>query len=157
MNKVILTGRLTADPELKQTQSGVSVARFTVAVNRPYSKDKDKQEADFISCTAWRNTAEFISRYFSKGDPIEIEGAWRNNNYTDQNGVKHYSADCLVNEVSFTQSKKSESTGSSYSAPANSGYQPPTNNSGYQTPTGNAGYGDLGDFEEILNDGDVPF
>lgn len=146
MNRVILTGRLCDDPTLRQTQSNVSVCRFTVAVNRPYQKDKEKQEADFINCTAWRNTAEFVSRYFKKGDPIEIEGSWRNNNYTDQNGVKHYTSECLVSEVGFTQSKKSES---SYNGPST---PPPANNTGYE-----AQIGDLGDFEEILSDWDCPF
>lgn len=134
MNHVIITGRLTSDPELRQTPSNVSVTRFTVAVNRPYSKDKE-QEADFINCTAWRGTAEFVTKYFKKGDPIEVSGALRNNNYTDSNGVKHYTSEVLVNDVGFTQSKKS----------------------GNNSAANETDIGDLGDFEEILNDGDVPF
>lgn len=94
-------GKLTANPECKQTQNGTAVCRFTVAVNRPYQKDKE-QEADFISCQAWRSTADFVSRYFSKGKPIIVEGSLRNNNYTDQNGVKHYSMEVLVSNVEFT-------------------------------------------------------
>ena len=94
LNKVILMGRLTADPELRQTPSGVSSCRFSVAVNRNYtSKETGERQTDFINVVAWRNTAEFVSRYFSKGKMIIVEGSLRNNNYTDQNGVKHYSMD----------------------------------------------------------------
>ena len=121
MNKVILMGRLTANPECKQTQNGISVCRFTIAVNRPYQKDK-QQESDFINCQAWRSTADFISRYFSKGKPITVEGSLRNNNYTDQNGVKHYSIEVLVSNVEFTISDTQN---------AQQG-QPPVNN--YQQP-----------------------
>ena len=108
LNRVFLHGRLTKEPELRQTQSGIAVVRFTVAVDRPYSKDKEK-ESDFIECTAWRQTAEFVSRYFSKGSAIIVEGQLRNNNYEDKNKVKHYSYTVLVDNVHFAESKKSES------------------------------------------------
>lgn len=101
MNKVILMGRLTANPDYRQTPNGVSVCRFNIAVDRPYQKDKEK-EADFISCQAWKNTADFVQRYFVKGKPIIVEGSLRNNNYTDKNGVNHYGMDVLVSNVSFT-------------------------------------------------------
>ena len=104
INKVIIMGRLTADPELKNTQSGIAVIRFTVAVNRQYKKDQE-QQADFIRCTAWRQSAEFISKYFAKGKMIIVEGALRNNDYTDANGVKHHSMDVQVDNVSFGESK----------------------------------------------------
>ena len=107
LNRVFLHGRLTKEPELRQTQSGIAVVRFTVAVDRPYSKDKER-EADFIECTAWRQTAEFVSRYFSKGSAIIVEGQLRNNNYEDKNKVKHYSYTVLVDNVHFAESKKSE-------------------------------------------------
>lgn len=105
MNKVILFGRLTDDPEFRQTQSQIPVVKFTVAVNRPKSKDKE-QEADFVKCEGWRSTAEFISRYFSKGSAIVIEGQLRNNNYTDSNGVKRYEMKVLIDNVEFGESKK---------------------------------------------------
>lgn len=105
MNKVILFGRLTDDPEFRQTQSQIPVVKFTVAVNRPKSKDKE-QEADFVKCEGWRSTAEFISRYFSKGSAIVIEGQLRNNNYTDSNGVKRYEMKVLIDSVEFGESKK---------------------------------------------------
>ncbi|MDE5854186.1 MAG: single-stranded DNA-binding protein, partial [Ruminococcus sp.] len=81
MNKVILMGRLTADPELRQSQNGVSVCRFTVAVNRRFKNANGEYDADFLSCTSWRQTAEFISRYFNKGSMIAIEGTLRTGSY----------------------------------------------------------------------------
>ena len=106
MNIVILHGRLTKDPEIRQTQSQISVCRFTVAVDK-FTKDKEKA-ADFIECTAWRQTAEFVSRYFTKGSAIIIEGSLHNNNFTDNNGVKHYSYNVLAERVHFAESKKKE-------------------------------------------------
>lgn len=146
MNKTLLTGRLTGDPDLRQTQSGVSVVRFTIAVDRPYQKDKEK-EADFISCVAWRNTAEFITKYFKKGDPIEIEGALRSSTYTDKKheDVKHYETSVLVDKANFTLSSKS------------SGNREHSGN-GDNSEHSELSYGsDLSDFEEILSDGDCPF
>ena len=104
LNKVILMGRLTADPELRQTTSGISTCRFSVAVDRPYRKDQERQ-ADFIRVNTWRQTAEFVSRYFSKGKMIIVEGSLRNNDYTDANGVKHYSMEVQADNVSFGESK----------------------------------------------------
>jgi len=106
MNKVILMGRLTADPELRQTQSGVSSCRFTVAVNRNFvDKQTGERQADFISCTAWRQTAEFVSRYFSKGSMICVEGSLRTSSYTDRNhpDVTHYSTDVFVDNCLFDE------------------------------------------------------
>ena len=104
MNKAIIMGRLCADPEFRTTQSNIPCCRFRVAVNRPKSKDGN-QEADFINCVAWRSTAEFVSRYFSKGSMIIVDGQLRNNDYTDNNGVKHYSMEVLCDEVHFGESK----------------------------------------------------
>ena len=104
LNRVILMGRLCADPEFRQTQSNIPVCRFRVAVDRPKDKNGNK-EADFINCTAWRNTAEFVSRYFTKGKMIVIEGQLRNNDYTDNNGTKHYSLEVLCDNVQFGESK----------------------------------------------------
>lgn len=101
MNRVILMGRLTADPDYRQTQSGVPTCRFTVAVDRPQQKGKPK-EADFIQCQAWRGTADFVQKYFTKGKPIIVEGSMRNNNYTDKHGVQRYEMYALVDSVNFT-------------------------------------------------------
>ena len=108
MNRVILMGRLTADPELRQTQSGTAVCRFTVAINRKYvDKQTGQREADFISCTAWAKTAEFVSRYFCKGQMITLDGSLRTGSYTDKNhpDVTHYTTDVFVDSVEFTGSK----------------------------------------------------
>ena len=113
LNKVIIMGRLTADPELRQTPSGISTCRFSVAVDRGYkSKDTGERQTDFIRVTAWRQTAEFVSRYFSKGKMIIVEGSLRNNDYTDANGVKHYSMDVQADNVSFGESKSASANAS---------------------------------------------
>lgn len=169
MNKVILMGRLTADPELRQTQSGISSCRFTVAIDRHFAdKNTGERQADFISCVAWRQTAEFVSRYFSKGSMICVEGNLRTGSYQDRNhpDVTHYTTDVFVDNVEFTGSKKETGGGgSNYSAPQNN------YNNNYQTPpqqptapvqqpaqnNDSMSYGSLSDFEEILSDGDVPF
>ena len=108
MNNVSLVGRLTKDPELKTTQSGLSVCRFTVAVDRTYSKD----QTDFINCIAWRKTAEFISSYFSKGQRIALTGSIQTGSYTDKDGKTVYTTDINVSNVEFCESKKqSDSSG----------------------------------------------
>ena len=104
LNKVILAGRLTSDVELKQTPSGVAVATFSVAVNRKFSKEGE-QQADFISCTAWRSTAEFISKYFHKGSSICIVGEIQTRKWQDNNGNNRYTTVVIVNEANFVDSK----------------------------------------------------
>lgn len=164
LNKVIIMGRLTADPELRQTNSGIPTCRFSVAVDRPYQKDKEKQ-ADFIRCTAWRNTAEFMSRYFAKGKMIIVEGSLRNNDYTDANNVKHYTMDVQVDNVSFGESKNASQNSGPYSEPT---FQQPAYQQSsapqerpapaqVQPAQESIQLGNLSDFEEILSDGEVPF
>lgn len=106
-NKIILGGRLTADPELKQTQSGIPVVSFTIAVNRRYQpKDaaNSQSQADFFNVTAWRANAEFVSRYFHKGSCICVVGSLQNRSWTDQQNVKHYATDVVADEVTFVDS-----------------------------------------------------
>lgn len=107
LNKVIISGRLTADPELKATQNGVSVTSFTVAVNRKV-KAEGQQTADFINCTAWRGTAEFICRYFQKGSAICIVGAIQTRSWTDQQGAKRYATEILADEANFVENKEDD-------------------------------------------------
>ena len=102
LNRVILMGRITQDLELKSTQSGVSVLTFSVAVERPFVKQGEERQADFITCVAWRQQADFISKYFAKGRMIAIEGTLRTRNYEDKNGSKHYVTEVYVDSVSFT-------------------------------------------------------
>ncbi|WP_297959093.1 single-stranded DNA-binding protein [uncultured Ruminococcus sp.] len=172
MNKVILVGRLTADPELRQTQSGIASCRFTVAVDRRFAdKTTGERQADFITCTAWRQTAEFVSRYFNKGKLICIEGSLRNNNYQDRNhpDITHYTMDVQVDNVEFVGGKGESGgngggyqNGGGYGAPQNNynnNYSAPPQQAAPQQPAANdsMSYGNLSDFEEILSDGDVPF
>ena len=154
-NLILITGRLAAAPELKTTQSGISCCSFNVAVNRPYQKDK-QQEADFIPVIAWRQTAEFVSRYFEKGSVITVLGSIRNNNYTDQNGVKHYSMNVQAENVSFglKSSDSNASAGQPTAAPPAANQTPDAKN---QPAEESVQLGDLNDFEEILSDGEVPF
>lgn len=159
MNKVILIGRLTADVDLRQTQNNISTCRFTVAVNRKYKNEQTGEyDADFVSCVAWRQTAEFISKYFSKGKMIAIEGTLRTGSYQDKNhtDVTHYTTDVYVDNVEFCGDKSSGQA-------ANSQQQKPTATAAQTVVNQAAAAGvetesfDLSDFEEILSDGDVPF
>ena len=133
--RVILLGRITKDLELKQTPNGTSVLAFTVAVERNYSKGEDKQ-SDFINCVAWKEKAEFISKYFGKGRMIAIEGNLRTRAYDDKNGVKHYVTEVYVDNVSFTGEKKQTET--VHTNPADS-------------------IGNPDDYEDVLSDDGVPF
>lgn len=141
-NKVILGGRLTADVELKQTPSGVSVAQFSLAVNRSYSKD-GQQQTDFISCTAWRQTAEFISKYFRKGSSLCIVGNIQVRSWQDQNGQKRFATDVIVDEAMFVDSKN-ESQSAGAASPNN--YIPEA----YTTPQ-------IPNYEAVSADDDLPF
>ena len=163
LNRVILMGRLCADPEFRQTQSGIASCRIRIAVTRAFAnKQTGEREADFINVTCWRQTAEFVSRYFRKGSMIAVEGSLRNNDWTDQNGVKHYSMDVQADNVHFCESKNSSQSGGNYQ---NDGYQANYQQPAYSQPAPQAApapqqsvqLGDLDSFEEILNDGEVPF
>lgn len=152
MNKVIIVGRLSNNPDLRQTQSGVSACRFTVAVNRKFKNDKGEFEADFITCVAWRQTAEFVSRYFTKGKMIALEGCLRSGKYQDKNypDITHYTTEVYVDNVEFC-GDKSNSTEQTAAAAPNTQPTQTTVQSQQQQQF------DLSDFEEILSDGDVPF
>ena len=163
-------GRMCSDPELRQTQSGISSCRFTIAVDRKFAdKNTGERQADFISCVAWRQTAEFVSKYFSKGKMIALTGTLRTGSYTDKNhsDVTHYTTDVFVNNVEFCGDKGSNSTNNqqqpqqqqrphfdSVNDEAGKQYAQQLQQAAEQTAMS---YGSLSDFEEILSDGDVPF
>lgn len=105
MNKAILVGRLTRDPELKSTANGTNVCSFSVAVNRRYKNAEGNYDADFINCTAWRQTAEFVSKYFTKGRMIGVVGSIQTRNYEDKDGKKVYVTEVAADEVYFVESK----------------------------------------------------
>ena len=104
MNKAILMGRLTAEPELKQTPNGVLVTRFTLAVNRRFAKE-GQQQADFINCVAWRNQAEILCRYFHKGSMAAVTGSIQTGSYDGEDGKKRYTTEVVADEVYFTGEK----------------------------------------------------
>lgn len=130
MNIVTLMGRLTAEPELKSTQNGLNYCRFNIAVDRPTSKDKERQ-TDFISCVAWRTTAEFICKYFSKGSRIALNGSIQTGSY-EKDGQKVYTTDVIAEKVYFCESKQSQQSQQSQQEPPQ---QPEAEtNQGFLTP-----------------------
>lgn len=148
MNSVQILGRLTSNPELRQTQGGITSCRFTIAVDRQFkNKQTGERESDFISCLAWKNTAEFISRYFTKGKMIAVTGSLRTGSYKDRNhqDVTHYTTDVVVDQAFFCGDKSEATPAQNMVRQARA--------AGVQTQN----YGDLSDFQEILSDGDCPF
>ena len=144
LNKVILAGRLTAEPELKQTPSGISVLSFSIAVNRRYVKPADgqpaQQQTDFINLVAWRKTAEFISTYFHKGSSICVTGSIQVRPWQDQQGQKRYSTEVVVDEAMFVDSKGEGTTSGQYTPDA------------YGAPTFSSGADEVPKFEEVNTD-----
>lgn len=106
LNKAILMGRLTADPELRKTQNGTSVTTFTLAVNRSYTRSGEQPQTDFIDIVAWRNTAEFVSRYFTKGQLVAVEGQIQTRTWEDKSGQKRKSVEVVASEVFFAEPKR---------------------------------------------------
>ena len=126
MNVVCLMGRLTADPELRQTPNGVSTCRFTVAVDRSFVPQGGERQADFITVVAWRQTAEFVSRYFAKGRMIAVEGNLRTSSYPDKRypDVKHYVTEVVAEEAYFADSKKEENQAPNFNELPNEFFAP---------------------------------
>lgn len=142
-NKVILGGRLTADPELKTTTTGITVVTVSMAVNRRTSKE---QQTDFFRVTAWRTTAEFISKYFRKGSAICVVGSLQNNSYTDQQGQKRTYTDIVADEVMFVDSRNDN--------PAYNGEAAPSAQPSF---TPNFADTDSAKFQQVKGDDDLPF
>ncbi len=159
LNQVALMGRLTADPELRRTPNDVAVTTFTIAVNRSYVKQGAERQADFIDVVAWRNTAEFICRYFRKGQMMAVTGSIQTRTYTDKEGKNRKAFEVVADNVYFTESKNTGSgnredysdRGSSYSQPGYGGntYSAP------EKPAYSAG--NDSDFTVIEEDDDLPF
>ncbi len=141
-NLVVLTGRLTADPELKTTQTGISVTSFSIAVSRSYRSGEEPQ-TDFINIVAWRKSAEFVAKYFKKGNMIGIEGSIQTRKYTDKNGNQRTAFEVVANNVQFVESKRdTASAPETETAPAAS--------------YSNAGVNDFSDIGDMSDD-DLPF
>jgi len=159
LNRIILMGRLTRDPELRHTQTGTAVASFSLAVDRDF-KDRTTGEksTDFIDVVAWRQTAEFVSRFFTKGRMAVVEGRLQLRDWTDRDGNKRRSAEVVADNVYFGDSKR-DAEGGSYGAPsggygAPGGYTPPAApaSGGYSAPAGGDQFAELTE-----DDGELPF
>ena len=137
LNHITIMGRLTRDPELRRTGSGIAVASFTLAVDRDYSpKDGGERETDFIDCVAWRQTGEFVSKYFTKGRMAVVSGRLQIRGWTDKDGNKRRSAEIVADNVYFGDSKRDGDSGSSYSG---SSYSNNSYGNSYGAPAGNYG------------------
>lgn len=148
LNHIVLMGRLTRDPELRRTQNSIPVVSFTIAVDRDYSsRDNGEKQTDFIDIVAWRNTAEFVSKYFAKGSMAVVSGRLQIRDWTDRDGGKRRSAEVVADNVYFGESKKSRenASGGSYSNPSYS-----YNDGGYSAPPIETTF-------EVEDDGELPF
>ncbi len=140
LNHITIMCRLTRDPELRRTGSGIAVASFTVAVDRDFGgRDGGEKETDFIDCVAWRQTGEFVSKYFTKGSMIVVSGRLQIRGWTDKDGNKRRSAEVVADNVYFGESKRSSESnsygGNTYSAPAAPSYSAPAPSyGGYNAP-----------------------
>ncbi len=138
LNKVLLMGRLTADPELKKTPSNLSVTTFSLAVNRRYSSDKEKQQVDYIDIVCWRNNAEFVTKYFRKGSAAFVSGSLQVRTWQDKDGKNRRTYEVVADEVQFAESKKDSSQRFDDAAPSYS-------------------VGNSGDYQELSGDDELPF
>ena len=121
LNHIVIMGRLTRDPELRRTQSGTAVTSFSLAVDRDVKNQDGSRSADFIDCVAWKGTAEFVSKYFSKGRMAVVEGRLQIRDWTDRDGGKRRSAEVVANNVYFGDSRKDDESHPTYSAPPSAG------------------------------------
>ena len=148
LNCAVIMGRLVADPELRTTTSGISVISFRVAVDRNFVRQGEERQADFIDVVAWRQTAEFVSRYFRKGSMIAVQGSIQTRNYEDRNGNKRTAVEIVADNVSFCGSKADAgNTGGNarYEEPARPQTAPAYTN------------GSVGDFNDVQDDDELPF
>lgn len=143
LNQIILMGRLTRDPEVRHTQSGIPVARFTLAVERDFGPKDEKKQTDFINIVSWRSTAEFVSKHFRKGQLVAVAGRLQINEWTDENSMKHRDAEVVAENVYFAEGRdKSAKAEPKEPYPRDKAYDSPVSN-------GFAEYDD--------DDGDLPF
>ena len=158
LNVVVLMGRLVADPELRQIPSGISTCTFRIAVDRNFVKQGEERKADFIDVTAWRQTAEFVSKYFQKGSMIAIEGSLQTRQYQDKNGNNRTATEVLASQVSFCGGKAAEKPAvqsfdqqtASHMREAKAAHSAPQAAPAYEQ-------GNMDDFATISDDGDLPF
>ena len=152
LNHIVIMGRLTRDPELRTTQSGVSVASFTVAVDRDFGgRDGGERQTDFFDCSAWRNTGEFVSRYFHKGSMIVVSGRMQSRKFQDRDGNNRTAWDIQADNVYFGDSKRDSDSQQNYNTQSNYG--------GYDSARQNTPAPQVvpNPFEELEDDGELPF
>lgn len=157
INRVVLTGRLTKDPEMKITPNGIPVTRFTIAVNRPFANQNGEREADFINCVAWRKQAENLANYMRKGSLVGIDGRIQTGSYEDQDGKKVFYTEVVAESIQFLESKNtSNSTQNQFSSSSQPNYQT-SNQNGYsgQNTQDNDPFG--GNSAPYVDDSDLPF
>ena len=153
INRVVLMGRLVADPELKTTSSGISVTTFRIAVDRSYVKSGEERQADFFDIVAWRYTAEFICKHFRKGSLIAIDGQLQSRTYQAKDGSNRYVVEVVADNASFTGERRDSSAG--FGGGYQGGYSQPAPQ--YQEPTPSFSNGSSQDFMEVQLDDDLPF
>ncbi len=153
INRVVLMGRLVADPELKTTATGVSVTTFRIAVDRSYVKSGEERQADFFDIVAWRYTAEFICKHFRKGSLIAIDGQLQSRTYQANDGSKRYVVEVVADNASFTGERRDANA--SYGGYSQGGFNQPTPQYAEQTPSYSNGTSQ--DFMEVQLDDDLPF
>lgn len=158
MNKVILVGNLARDPELRQTPAGVSVARFTIAVNRNYTAKDGQQQTDFISCVAWRQQAEFLCRYFQKGSSIQLCGSIQTRSWDGQDGKRQYATEVVADELHFNGPKRQSQdgfagAGGGFGSSQSGGFNTPAQSQ----PSFDGGFDDTGFSDIDGSEDDLPF
>ena len=166
LNRVILMGRLVADPELRTVSNGANMCRFRIAVDRNFQSQGQERKSDFFTCIVWRQTADFVMRYFRKGSMIAVEGEIHNNNYTDKDGKMQYTDEISVDRVHFTGEKSNNPQGGyqqdagypqSSDQPRPQAQAPAAQIPPVQQPASSIAVGEGRDFVEIADDTDLPF
>ena len=163
LNVAVIMGRLVADPELRHTPSDIAVTSFTLAVDRSYVKSGTERQTDFIDVVAWRGTADFVCKYFRKGQLMAVHGSIQTRTYTDKDGNKRKAFEIVADDVNFAESKRNDSNSTYGNSSYNNNYggnstagnemQRPA----YSEPAPTYSSGNSGDFEEIIGDDDLPF
>ena len=160
LNTAIIMGRLTADPELKSTGTGVSVCSFTVAVDRRFKGQNEERQADFIRCVAWRQSAEFLSRHFREGSMVAVTGSIQVRSYEDKNGNRREAVELVAEQISFTgERQQGGNAGGGYRDNAPPLPEPPPEQRQQQGQQAQPAYStaSAADFDEIAGDDDLPF
>ena len=160
LNRVVLVGRLTRDPDLRYTASGVAVANFTVACNRPFTNQQGNREADFINCVVWRRPAENLANYMKKGSLVGVDGRIQTRSYEGQDGKMVYVTEVVADSVQFLETKSSQGRGNQDAFSAGGGFQPNRNQNNQMNQSGNQSNDDI--FKDSgepidISDDDLPF